>query len=96
MQTVIDKFSHVLWIMWVIKHFTWRWFPLGNSYHQCFNDTLRNKLLNGEISYTLRETKTLIEYWQRHYNAAWPHSSRMLVLRLGFLMLAFLFAFRRI
>ena len=65
MQTVIDKFSHVSWIMWIIKHFTWRWFPLETVIINALN-TLHNELLNGEISYTLQG---LIEYWQRYYNA---------------------------
>ena len=29
---------------------------------------LRDELLNGEIFYTLREAKIIIESWRRHYN----------------------------
>ena len=40
-----------------------------------FNARLRDKLLNGEIFYTLREAQVLTEAWRRHYNAIHPHSS---------------------
>ena len=33
------------------------------------------KLLNGEIFYTLKEAKIVIEGWRRHYNTIRPHSS---------------------
>ncbi len=36
---------------------------------------LRDELLNGEIFYTLKEARVLIESWRRHYNAVRPHSS---------------------
>jgi putative transposase len=36
---------------------------------------LRDELLNGEIFYTLREAKIIIESWRRHYNAVRPHAS---------------------
>jgi putative transposase len=36
---------------------------------------LRDESLNGEIFYTLRETKIIIESWRRHYNAVRPHAS---------------------
>jgi putative transposase len=32
-------------------------------------------MLNGEIFYTLKEAKTVIEAWRRHYNTVRPHSS---------------------
>jgi transposase InsO family protein len=32
-------------------------------------------LLNGEIFYTLKEAKTLIEKWRMEYNTFRPHSS---------------------
>jgi len=32
-------------------------------------------LLNGEIFYTLKEAKILIEQWRVHYNTVRPHSS---------------------
>ena len=37
--------------------------------------TLRDQLLNGEIFYTLREAKVLLERWHWHYNRVRPHSS---------------------
>jgi transposase InsO family protein len=36
---------------------------------------LRDELLNGEIFYTLKEAKIVIEHWRRHYNTVRPHSS---------------------
>ncbi|GAA0754243.1 transposase InsO family protein [Erythromicrobium ramosum] len=36
---------------------------------------MRDKLLNGEIFYTLAEPQILIEAWRRHYNTVRPHSS---------------------
>jgi putative transposase len=36
---------------------------------------LRDELLNGEIFYTLREAKIIIESWRQHYNAVRPHAS---------------------
>jgi transposase InsO family protein len=49
--------------------------PWENGYCESFNGKLRDELLNGEIFYTLKETKTVIEAWRRHYNAIRPHSS---------------------
>ena len=37
--------------------------------------TCRDELLNGEIFYTLKEAKIMIEAWRRHYNTVRPHSS---------------------
>jgi len=45
------------------------------GYNESFNGTLRDQLLNGEIFYTLREAKVLLERWRRHYNQVRPHSS---------------------
>ena len=36
---------------------------------------LRDELLNGEIFYSLKEAKVLIEQWRQHYNTVRPHSS---------------------
>ena len=36
---------------------------------------LRDELLNGEIFYSLKEAKVLIEQWRHHYNTARPQSS---------------------
>jgi len=49
--------------------------PWENGYIESFNGKLRDEMLNGEIFYTLREAKVLIERWRRHYNRIRPHSS---------------------
>jgi transposase InsO family protein len=36
---------------------------------------LRDELLNGEIFYTLREAKVVIESWRQHSNSVRPHAS---------------------
>jgi transposase InsO family protein len=36
---------------------------------------LRDKLLNGEIFYTLKEAQILIERWRQEYNTVRPHSA---------------------
>ncbi len=47
--------------------------PWENGYNESFNGKLRDELLNGEIFYTLKEAKVLIEQWRRHYNTVRPH-----------------------
>lgn len=49
--------------------------PWENGYNESFNGKLRDELLNGEIFYTLKEAKVLIEQWRTHYNTVRPHSS---------------------
>jgi hypothetical protein len=49
--------------------------PWENGYNESFNEKLRGELLNGEIFYTLKESKIFIEQWRRHYNTIRPHSS---------------------
>ena len=49
--------------------------PWENGYVESFNGKLRDELLNGEIFYTLREAKILIERWRTHYNQVRPHSA---------------------
>ena len=49
--------------------------PWENGYCESFNGKLRDELLNGEIFYTLKEAKIVIEAWRRHYNTVRPHSS---------------------
>ena len=49
--------------------------PWENGYNESFNGKLRDELLNGEIFYTLKEAKIIIEQWRRHYNTIRPHSS---------------------
>ena len=49
--------------------------PWENGYCESFNAKLRDELLNGEIFYSLREARVVIEGWRRHCNAVRPHSS---------------------
>ena len=49
--------------------------PWENGYNESFNGKLRDELLNGEIFYTLKEAKVMIESWRVHYNTIRPHSS---------------------
>jgi putative transposase len=49
--------------------------PWENGYHESFNGKLRDELLNGEIFYSLKEAKALIEQWRRHYNSVRLHSA---------------------
>ena len=45
------------------------------GYCESFNGTLRDELLNGEIFYSLKEARIVIERWRREYNEVRPHSS---------------------
>jgi len=49
--------------------------PWENGYVESFNGKLRDELLNGEIFYTLREARVVIERWRDGYNRVRPHSS---------------------
>lgn len=49
--------------------------PWENGYNERFNGILRDELLNGEIFYTLKEAKILIEQWRKEYNTIRPHSA---------------------
>jgi putative transposase len=49
--------------------------PWENGYCESFNAKLRDELLNGEIFYTLKEARIVLEGWRRHYNTVRPHSS---------------------
>jgi len=49
--------------------------PWENGYVESFNGKLRDELLNGEIFYTLREARVVIERWRDEYNRVRPHSS---------------------
>ncbi len=42
--------------------------PWENGYCESFNGKLRDELLNGEIFYSLKEAKIVIEQWRKHYN----------------------------
>lgn len=49
--------------------------PWENGHVESFNGRLRDELLNGELFYTLKEAKVLIEQWRVHYNTVRPHSA---------------------
>ena len=49
--------------------------PWENGYCESFNGKLRDELLNGEIFYSLKEARIVIEQWRRHYNQKRPHSA---------------------
>ena len=49
--------------------------PWENGYNESFNGKLREEMLNGEIFYTLKEARILVEQWRIHYNTVRPHSS---------------------
>jgi len=49
--------------------------PWENGYCESFNGKLRDELLNGEIFYSLRQARVVIEKWRRPYNTVRPHSS---------------------
>ena len=47
----------------------------GDPLHRGHGSGLRDELLDGEIFYSLREAKIVIESWRRHYNTKRPHAS---------------------
>jgi len=49
--------------------------PWENGYCESFNARFRDELLNGEIFYTLKEAKIIIEQWRKHFNTIRPHSA---------------------
>jgi len=49
--------------------------PWENGYNESFNGKFRDELLNGELFFTLKEAKIIIENWRREYNTIRPHSS---------------------
>ena len=49
--------------------------PWENGYCESFNSKLRDEFLNGEIFYSLKELRVLVERWRVHYNTIRPHSS---------------------
>jgi len=49
--------------------------PWENGYNESFNGKLRDELLNGEIFYTVKEAKILVERWRQEYNTVRPHSA---------------------
>ena len=49
--------------------------PWENGYNESFNGKLRDELLNGEIFYSFKEAKVVIEQWRKYYNTKRPHSA---------------------
>ena len=49
--------------------------PWENGYIESFNARLRDELLDGEIFYSLKEARVVMESWRRHYNTKRPHGS---------------------
>ena len=49
--------------------------PWENGYCESFNARFRDEPLDGEVFYSLREAKILIEQWRKHYNTKRPHSA---------------------
>jgi len=49
--------------------------PWENGYWESFNARFRDELLNGEVFYTLKEARIIIEQRRRHYNTKRPHSA---------------------
>jgi len=49
--------------------------PWENGYVESFNARLRDELLNGEIFYSVREARIVIEQWRVLYNTVRPHSA---------------------
>ncbi len=43
--------------------------PWENGYCESFNARFRDELLNGEIFYTHKEARIVIEQWRRHYHS---------------------------
>ncbi|MEM8971880.1 MAG: IS3 family transposase [Pseudomonadota bacterium] len=49
--------------------------PWENGYVESFNAHMRDELLNGEVFYTLKEARIIIEQWRQHYIKVRPHSA---------------------
>ena len=47
--------------------------PWENGYCESFNARFRDKLLIGEIFYTLKEAHIIIEEWRKHHNTKESH-----------------------
>lgn len=50
-------------------------YPWENGCCVSFNGKLRDELLNGEIFYSLKEARIVIEQWGKNLNTVRPHSS---------------------
>jgi len=49
--------------------------PWENGFIESFNARLRDELLDGEIFYSLKEVRVVVESWRRYYNTKRPHGS---------------------
>ena len=49
--------------------------PWENRYCESFNGKLREECLNGEIFYSLKEARPVIEQWRQQYNRVRPHAA---------------------
>ena len=49
--------------------------PRENGYCESFNGKLRDECLNGEIFYSLKEARIVIEQWRQQYNRVRPHAA---------------------
>lgn len=49
--------------------------PWENGYSETLHSRLRDELLNGELFYSLREARVVVEEWRNEYNERRPHSS---------------------
>ena len=49
--------------------------PRENGFCESFNGKLRDELLDGEVFYSLKEARVVIEGWRQHYNTSRPHSA---------------------
>ena len=49
--------------------------PWENGYCASLNGKLREECLNGEIFYSLKEARIVIEQWRQQYNRVRPHAA---------------------
>jgi putative transposase len=74
-EMVAKKLRHWLARLSAQTIYITRGSPWENGYRESFYGKLRNELLNGEIFYTPREARVVIEQWRQHYNRIRPHSA---------------------
>jgi transposase InsO family protein len=49
--------------------------PWENGFCESFNGTFRDNLLDGEISFSLKEAQIIVGKWVKYYNHVRPHSA---------------------
>ena len=49
--------------------------PWENGYCESFNGKMRYEFLNGELFYSLKEARVMIDKWKKQYNTIRPHMS---------------------